>query len=333
MSTKLLLLLLERNTKVKHLLECNLRLFSFLSSCKWKSLKKFRRKQGRRKRRTIIRRIPPLVPRKSVFIHQFDVYERSGIFEDQFEEIYEHLQYSIASPRQQLTTRTTACTLTTRVRLLLLLYWIRDNPSFWALWTIFYVSKGTISKEIRWIIPKLFCYLDEIYWSLTQTPFLWKYRGAIDCASHYRWQVHSRQVNYYWGDKGRFFSTAQVICTVWGEIISVTLGLGHNNDQGMFKLTGMRQMIQDLNMKLLADRGYSHYLLVTPDDRKSTKWNHMQKGMRSIVKVTISMAENFRVAGERFKQSPEMQEMAVLIAYQLANINLKRYPLRLSDLK
>ena len=106
--------------------------------------------------------------------------------------------------------------------------------------------------------------------------------------------------------KGRFFLSAQVVCSYSGEIISIILGLGHNNDQGMFNITGMKQILLNENRKLLANRGYSHHLLVTPNDRNSTEWNNMQKGMRSVVEVAIGMTENFRVAGERFHQSPEL---------------------------
>lgn len=61
--------------------------------------------------------------------------------------------------------------------------------------------------------------------------------------------------------------SAQVVCSPQGVIYNVTLGLGHNNDQGMFNY-GLRDFIEAKLIKLLADRGYSHTLLVTPNDAR-----------------------------------------------------------------
>jgi len=113
-----------------------------------------------------------------------------------------------------------------------------------------------------------------------------------------------------------------------GIIYDVKLLLGHNNDQGAFWLTGMRDTIMQENILLLADSGYSSSHLVTPDDEKSRTWNHTQKGLRSVVEVAIGMVQHYVLAAERVSQNPELHALAVMCCYQLTNMNLKLFPLR-----
>jgi len=90
-----------------------------------------------------------------------------------------------------------------------------------------------------------------------------------------------------------------------GIIYDVKLLLGHNNDQGAFSLTRMRETITQENIRLLTDSGYSSSHLVTPDDEKSRTWNHTQKGLRSVVEVAIGMVQHYVLAAERVYQNPE----------------------------
>jgi len=212
----------------------------------------------------------------------------------------------------------------------MILHWLYEHLSYKTLGSIYGVSKATISRDIHWILPKLYAYLDHIQWPSTwlssSKAGFGNVVGAIDCTSHFRFRVHPRQADWYSGDKGRFFHTAQVVTTLTGEIVSVIIGLGHNNDSGMFKLTQMSQLLLPGNLYLLADSGYGHSLLVTPDDQMGVQWNHEQKAMRSIVEISIGMVGNFGVASEIFKQSPELQQIALMCAYQLTNWTLNRFP-------
>jgi hypothetical protein len=66
---------------------------------------------------------------------------------------------------------------------------------------------------------------------------------CMTCTSHYRNRVHPRQGDYYRGDKHAHFLNAQVVVDLDGTILHVALGLGHNNDKGMFILTGMKEYV------------------------------------------------------------------------------------------
>jgi len=104
--------------------------------------------------------------------------------------------------------------------------------------------------------------------------------------------------------------------------------MGHNNDKGMYRLTGMRDFLIEAGYKLLADRGYSHSSLVTPDNQRSSQWNNQQKALRSVVETVIGLVRTWSVTDYTFRQSPELQELALLICYKLLAHSLAEYPLR-----
>ena len=80
--------------------------------------------------------------------------------------------------------------------------------------------------------------------------------------------------------------------------------------------------------KFLADGGYSHELLVTPDDDESRNWNRTQKSLRSVVEHVIGLNHNFQVCTSKFKQSPELQAMAVMAVWYLVAWKVAETPLR-----
>ena len=122
-----------------------------------------------------------------------------------------------------------------------------------------------------------------------------------------------------------------MVSSLTGEIWDVRLGLGHNNDQGMLGITKMKEFLIDNDIKLLADRGYKFLQLVTPnDDTHSVEWNNRQKGLRSVVETTCGMVKLYEIAALTCRQSPDWHELALMVCYQLTNINLKLFPLRYS---
>jgi len=112
--------------------------------------------------------------------------------------------------------------------------------------------------------------------------------AAIDCTSHFRERTHPKQAEFYRGDKHAFFWNAQVVISLSGNILNVQLLMGHNNDQGSFNKTAMGEMLERLALFWLADSGY-HHRLIRPTDEKGAIWNNKQKGLRSIVEVTIGI--------------------------------------------
>ncbi len=78
----------------------------------------------------------------------------------------------------------------------------------------------------------------------------------------------------------------------------------------------------------MADSGYSYELLITPDPNKSKAWNDMQKGMCSIVEMSIRMVKLYTFAAERVQVAPEIHELGILTCYKLTNLRFKVFPLR-----
>jgi len=66
----------------------------------------------------------------------------------------------------------------------------------------------------------------------------------------------------------------------------------------------------------------------TLDDTQNRTWNNLQKALRSIVEVVVGYVKNWGAASIVFKESPELQEFALMIIYNMAQMNLLEYPIR-----
>jgi len=93
----------------------------------WPHTNKYQRKLGKRKRReiTYTKRKQPC--RNQGDILQVDIYERTGLFEDRFEELYQTLKEDIEKPRGRLAKQNKITSLCTRFRLLLVLHFLRRH--------------------------------------------------------------------------------------------------------------------------------------------------------------------------------------------------------------
>lgn len=299
---------------------------------RWKKINKFKKVLGVRRARGQRRNNPRTIPRDNPFsfpLAHVDIYERTGLFEDQFEALFDKVRDALlfqpktGRQRQRLTVCRSA--LSPRSRLLLVLHWLRDYHKYRTLRDYYNISPTTIGREIAFLLPKLYCALDEISWPCqieSNTAF-----GSIDCTSHFRYRVHPRQADYYRADKHGFFITAQVVINFNAQLMNVHLGLGHNNDRGMFRLSRMDQFLEDKQIYLLADRGYSHHRLIVPDDDESQEWNNSQKAVRSKVEVVIGLVKHYSVCSLVFRHNPEWHELALMTCYQLQAIMLKEFPL------
>lgn len=105
------------------------------------------------------------------------------------------------------------------------------------------------------------------------------------------------------------------------------LVLDINNDMGMFYLSQIEEILERNNIKLLADSGYSSHVLITPNEDKSKLWNYQQRFMRSKVERVIGCVKLYSIASEKCKWSPELQIIALNIAYQLTAKELIQFPL------
>lgn len=296
---------------------------------KWPHNKKYLQKMQRRRRRTRPYNQKRLLPRNQGDILAVNTHERTGLFEHQFEEVYQSIKDTLKRPRGSQGTRNTVVSLSPRFRLLLVLHWLRRNLHYRTLALIYFVSPATISREVGHILPKLYLKLNYIHLPLQLPAHTFEgVSAAIDCSSHFRPRVHPRQADWYRWDKHAFFISAQVVVSLTGELLSVTLGMGHNNDQGMFNME-MKEFLRQHAMKWLADGGYSNDHLVTPDEHMPAEWNQTQKMLRSIVEVVIGFVKLYLFTAQRVRVNPELQEIAILVCYQLTQIVLRDFPIKI----
>eukprot|EP01102_Stenamoeba_stenopodia_P008715 TRINITY_DN2535_c0_g1_i1.p1 TRINITY_DN2535_c0_g1~~TRINITY_DN2535_c0_g1_i1.p1 ORF type:complete len:102 (+),score=20.02 TRINITY_DN2535_c0_g1_i1:136-441(+) len=96
----------------------------------------------------------------------------------------------------------------------------------------------------------------------------------------------------------------------------------------MLNLTKTKQWLVERGFKLVADGGYSFGLLCTPDESKSDAYQEALPRLRSVVENVNAQVMNFKVCSSKFKQSPELQEMAVLTVWHLAAYSIHMLPLR-----
>lgn len=133
-------------------------------------------------------------------LSKINVFERTGLFSDQFNELFEQLKHQIQSPRRNLTPqRCVPTSLQPQFRLLLVLQFLRHYPHYSMLASLYGISIAQVSREIAHILPLLRAYLNHIEW-----PIQWaateclgcSISGAIDCTSHYRNRVHPHQSDW-----------------------------------------------------------------------------------------------------------------------------------------
>jgi len=147
-------------------------------------------------------------------------------------------------------------------------------------------------------------------------------------APHFRKRVHPGSLEYYRGDYKDYFLTTQIVVGFDGQLWSVHIGLGHNNDMNMFQLSRVGHLLMEGNVHLLADRGYiSQTNLVSPREMPDEDRNATHKRLRAIVERVFGFAKNWRALSERFPLSPEMQRICLFSVYQIVAKILNDFPL------
>lgn len=229
------------------------------------------------------------------------------------------------------------------MRLLLALHWLRQNFSLSLAYDLYHISKATAFRELKTVIPIVYRKLVGIihwpneFWSGT----IFNVVGAIDCTPHFRNRPHPGSLYYYRGnlyitflsyfvgDYKDYCYTVQAVVGLNGQLWSVHIGTGHNNDQGMFNLTNMEEFLRKNNIRLLADRGYwcDNWLITPRDTIDSAEQNLVHKKFRSIVERIFGLVKIWRVASEHFKSSPEFQVMCLSIIYSLVRMHTDQFPL------
>jgi len=118
------------------------------------------------------------------------------------------------------------------------------------------------------------------------------------------------------------------LVSLTGKIFQVDLFSGHNNDKGVLLLSGLKDKLIKNKLNILGDRGYN-YPIITPKDSKGREYNLEQQKKRSIVEIVFSFVKFFQSTSGVFKQSVEIQELCILIVYQLVAQKILENPIRI----
>ena len=223
---------------------------------------------------------------------------------------------------------------TPMTRLLMVLHFIRHNASMRSISEMFGGSSSSVSREIWDLVPRLYVRLLDVIRFPDEPPpaHFYDANAAIDCTSHLRYRVHPWSAEWYRGDVGEHFVTAQLVCGLDGQMFDVQLGQGHNNDnaKGMYTSTDTETRLADAGIVVLADDGY------TTSDRVVTAHSVPTEGhlrlrhaqLRSVVEHNFALVHMFKTAGGIFRASPELQEMVLMIVYALVYLKCEEHPLR-----
>jgi hypothetical protein len=105
-----------------------------------------------------------------------------------------------------------------------------------------------------------------------------------------------------------------VVCGLQGAAYDVVIGKGHNNDQAMFRLPGMKFHTELGELNLLGDRGYHHHRITTP---ASPEWTKYVSHHRVIVENVIAQAKQFSFTSAVFWQLLVMQALTITVCFEL----------------
>eukprot|EP01133_Synstelium_polycarpum_P020023 gene20023-23998_t len=164
----------------------------------------------------------------------------------------------------------------------LLFYYLKHRPPFSVLADLFNISASTVSRLLTTMVPIANEALNGV---ITMDDFDPDLLHSIDCTCHPIQRVHPGQIEYYRGDVHSHFITCQLLVSEDGDIKSVVMAKGHNNDGGLANISGMTSFVKVNDILVLADQGYSCNIWITPVSKivgNNTK-NHA--AMRSNVEI------------------------------------------------
>ena len=180
------------------------------------------------------------IKRNSIEILSVDIFKRTGLFESQFEDLFQKMKEKLERPKTGK--RYVISILNGHLKLLIGLHFLHHNLNYSTFRDIYGISESTVYREIHFIIPIIYTTLSgNINWPINfniSNHLFEQAVGAIDCSPHFQLRCHPNSLDYYCGDYRDYFFTSQMVVGLYREIWSVKLRLGHNNDQGMFRKTG-----------------------------------------------------------------------------------------------
>jgi len=284
------------------------------------------------------------IPKGSITLSSFrsSVFSLTGLGREEFLFILKGTASAIRAPRKRphsLLSRDSppqisGTILTTAVRLIAALNFLKYYPSRHNLEQTFHVHWKTLWMDRHHVIPIVSQFLiqhSSIVWSLPSSQEELAWAGAsmvIDCTSHIRNRVHPGHAFYYRGDKHTTFLSAQMVCDLIGSrIVCYDLLRGHNNDQGVFNISGLRDLVESEGKRLLGDGGYQHGFIVTQKDVPFSQRPTLQF-LRGIVEIIFGLVHSFQAATTRFRESVGFQVECLIAIYELIGWRLRVSPIR-----
>jgi hypothetical protein len=281
------------------------------------------------------------------------IFEMTGLSEKEFLFIFEGTAFQISAPRFSFSSRATrkcATVLTSSIRLLASLTFLRHHPSRNILQRIFQVHWKTLWEDRKHVLPIVANFLlqqSAIRWISDSEHFpSWNQaKMVLDATAHFRNRVHPGHAHYYRGDKHNTFVLGQITCDFAGSrLFSLDLLRGHNNDQGfslfflyfflidLFFLLGtfnttIRDKIERNLTRILGDGGYSHSLVVTQSFVHPSLVKTLQF-LRGVVEIIFGLVHVWKGATDRFREMPGDQIICLLIVYEIIARRLQECPIR-----
>lgn len=169
-----ILLLLNLNKRIQRELLSFATLLTVLDSLPTRNIQRYKWKlQNRRQRQPQLNRHQG--PRNQGDLRHIDLYERTGLFTDDFTDLYHALRATITLPRcrypQLIPRRKVSTTLSPVFRLVLALDYLRNGPKYKRFTAVYRIPKGHVCKEVHHIIPKIYSYLS--YKNIIGPPVQW----------------------------------------------------------------------------------------------------------------------------------------------------------------
>jgi hypothetical protein len=137
---------------------------------------------------------------------------------------------------------------------------------------------------------------------------------AVDGTHHPRTLVHPGWKDYFQVKK-RNCLISQIICSKTGHLVHFVIARGHNNDQGIFKMSEVEKILEENKTKILADKGYTSKQLITPED---PNWEKIQgASSRIVIEHLNATIKKWAFAATTCKISPFIQAVGLKALFKL----------------
>eukprot|EP01091_Cochliopodium_minus_P004956 TRINITY_DN1485_c0_g1_i7.p1 TRINITY_DN1485_c0_g1~~TRINITY_DN1485_c0_g1_i7.p1 ORF type:complete len:261 (-),score=14.60 TRINITY_DN1485_c0_g1_i7:351-1133(-) len=225
-----------------------------------------------------------------------------GIDRDLFDYICSKTNDSIKKSRYKSNIYASKSSIPYRIRIWLLLYWLRKYPGYDELGCIVGISASTISRELRFILPRVVCSLDFIKFPNNFEFEELDCMGAVDGTIHRRNRAHPNQHVNYSGSYRTHCLHVLATCGLNGDIYDLVISPGSNSDQSVFRMSQTSHLYATQGFRAFGDRGFANdpqlsVPLVNPfESEHIEQYNHNQYHYRSVIETVFARTKNFQAA-------------------------------------